>query len=49
VCDTVAADTAGKYSLAKMARIAAVSPRHLTRLFREELRTTQPSTSSWSG
>jgi transcriptional regulator GlxA family with amidase domain len=40
VCDTVAADPAGEYSLAKMAGIAAVSPRHLTRLFREQLRTT---------
>jgi transcriptional regulator GlxA family with amidase domain len=40
VCDAVTADPAGDYSLARLAGIAAVSPRQLTRLFREELRTT---------
>ncbi|HSZ41940.1 MAG TPA: GlxA family transcriptional regulator [Trebonia sp.] len=40
VCDAVTADPAGDYSLAGLAGIAAVSARHLTRLFREELRTT---------
>src|SRR5581483_3671846 len=37
VMDAVAADPAGDHSLAKMAAAAAVSPRHLTRLFRAEL------------
>jgi transcriptional regulator GlxA family with amidase domain len=40
VCDAVTADPAAEYSLARLAAIAAVSPRHLTRLFREEMRTT---------
>ena len=40
VCDAVTADPAGDYTLASLAKIAAVSPRHLTRLFQEELRTT---------
>jgi transcriptional regulator GlxA family with amidase domain len=40
VCDTVTADPSGQYSLPRLAEIAAVSPRQLTRLFREELRTT---------
>jgi transcriptional regulator GlxA family with amidase domain len=40
LCDTVAADPAGDYSLAKLAAMASVSPRHLTRLFRDELKTT---------
>ena len=40
VCDTVTADPAGDYSLTRLAEIASVSPRHLTRLFQEELRTT---------
>lgn len=40
VCDAVTADPAGEYSLVRLAGIAAVSPRHLTRLFRDELRTT---------
>jgi transcriptional regulator GlxA family with amidase domain len=40
VCDRVAAAPAGNYSLPRLAEMAAVSPRQLTRLFREELRTT---------
>ena len=40
LCDTVAASPAGDYSLAKLAAMASVSPRHLTRLFRDELKTT---------
>ena len=40
LCDTVAADPAGDYSLARLAAMASVSPRHLTRLFRDELKTT---------
>ena len=40
LCDTVAADPAGDYSLATLAAMASVSPRHLTRLFRDELKTT---------
>lgn len=38
--DVVAADPAGDYSLASLAALANVSPRHLTRLFRDELGTT---------
>jgi transcriptional regulator GlxA family with amidase domain len=38
--DTIAADPAGNYSLARMASLAAVSPRTLTRMFRDRLRTT---------
>jgi transcriptional regulator GlxA family with amidase domain len=37
VTDAVAADPAGDHSIARMAAAAAVSPRHLTRLFRAEL------------
>ncbi|TWF76183.1 AraC family transcriptional regulator with amidase-like domain [Pseudonocardia hierapolitana] len=37
VTDAVAADPAGDHSIARMAATAAVSPRHLTRLFRAEL------------
>jgi transcriptional regulator GlxA family with amidase domain len=40
VVDTVKADPAGDYSLTRLADIAKVSARHLTRLFREELDTT---------
>ena len=40
LCDTVAADPAGDYSLASLSSLANVSPRHLTRLFRDELGTT---------
>ena len=40
LCDTVAASPAGDYSLAALAAMANVSPRHLTRLFREEFGTT---------
>jgi transcriptional regulator GlxA family with amidase domain len=40
LCDTVAASPAGDYSLAALAAMASVSPRHLTRLFRDELKTT---------
>jgi transcriptional regulator GlxA family with amidase domain len=40
LCDTVAASPAGDYSLARLAAMASLSPRHLTRLFREELGTT---------
>jgi transcriptional regulator GlxA family with amidase domain len=40
VVDTVKADPTGSYSLQRMAEIARVSARHLTRLFREELDTT---------
>ncbi|MEU9607421.1 DJ-1/PfpI family protein [Streptomyces sp. NPDC048057] len=36
----VVADPAGEHTLPAMARAAAVSPRHLTRLFRNELHTT---------
>jgi transcriptional regulator GlxA family with amidase domain len=39
-CDTVAASPAGDYSLARLAAMASLSPRHLTMLFREELGTT---------
>ncbi|MGH3211947.1 MAG: GlxA family transcriptional regulator [Trebonia sp.] len=40
VCDTIAASPAGDYSLPKLAALANLSPRHLTRLFRDELKTT---------
>jgi transcriptional regulator GlxA family with amidase domain len=40
LCDTVAASPAGDYSLAGLAEMASVSPRHLTRLFHDELDTT---------
>ncbi|GHJ36715.1 GlxA family transcriptional regulator [Streptomyces sp. TS71-3] len=40
VVDTVKADPAGSYGAGHLARLAGVSPRHLTRLFREELGTT---------
>jgi transcriptional regulator GlxA family with amidase domain len=40
LCDTVATSPAGDYSLARLAAMANVSPRHLTRLFRDELNTT---------
>jgi transcriptional regulator GlxA family with amidase domain len=38
--DTIAEDPAGNHTLAAMAGRAGVSPRHLTRLFRDELGTT---------
>jgi transcriptional regulator GlxA family with amidase domain len=40
VVDRVKADPTAEYSLAALAEIARVSPRHLTRLFHEELDTT---------
>ncbi|TCN39668.1 transcriptional regulator GlxA family with amidase domain [Kribbella orskensis] len=40
VFDAVAADPAGEHSVPKLAALAAMSPRHLTRLFQEELGTT---------
>jgi transcriptional regulator GlxA family with amidase domain len=40
VFDAVAADPAGDHSIPKLAALAAMSPRHLTRLFHEELGTT---------
>ena len=40
LCDTIAADPAGDYSLPRLAAMANLSPRHLTRLFRDELKTT---------
>jgi transcriptional regulator GlxA family with amidase domain len=40
LCDTIAASPTGDYSLPALAAMANVSPRHLTRLFREELQTT---------
>jgi transcriptional regulator GlxA family with amidase domain len=40
VFDAVAADPAADHSPAALAALAAVSPRHLTRLFRDELGTT---------
>jgi transcriptional regulator GlxA family with amidase domain len=40
LCDTVAASPVGDYSLATLASMASLSPRHLTRLFRDELKTT---------
>lgn len=38
--EAVAADPAGEYSVDELAALAHLSPRHLTRLFREELGTT---------
>lgn len=40
VVEAVAADPAGEYSVDELAALAHLSPRHLTRLFREELGTT---------
>ena len=40
VVDTVNADPAAEYTAARLAEIARVSPRHLSRLFRDELDTT---------
>ena len=40
VIDAVNADPAGDYPAARLAEIARVSPRHLSRLFQEELNTT---------
>lgn len=40
VVDQVKSDPTAEYSLADLAQIARVSPRHLTRLFQEELNTT---------
>ncbi len=40
LCDAVAASPADDYSLARLAAMAHLSSRHLTRLFREELNTT---------
>ncbi len=40
VLDAVAEDPSGSHTLAAMARRAGVSPRHMTRLFREEMATT---------
>jgi transcriptional regulator GlxA family with amidase domain len=40
VCDAVAADPTADHSLTKLAATASLSPRHLTRLFQEELGTT---------
>jgi transcriptional regulator GlxA family with amidase domain len=40
LCDTVASSPASDYSLARLAAMANLSPRHLTRLFRDELKTT---------
>jgi transcriptional regulator GlxA family with amidase domain len=40
VFDAVAADPAGEHTIPKLAAQAALSPRHLTRLFQEELGTT---------
>jgi transcriptional regulator GlxA family with amidase domain len=40
LCDTIAADPAGDYSLPKLASMANLSSRHLTRLFRDELKIT---------
>jgi transcriptional regulator GlxA family with amidase domain len=40
VTDRVKSDPIGDYTLESLARIASVSPRHLTRLFHEELDTT---------
>jgi transcriptional regulator GlxA family with amidase domain len=40
VFDAVAADPAGEHTIPKLAAHAALSPRHLTRLFQEELGTT---------
>ncbi|MFF0339734.1 GlxA family transcriptional regulator [Kribbella sp. NPDC004875] len=40
IAETVVADPAGDHSLPNLAAAAAVSPRHLTRLFQNEFRTT---------
>jgi transcriptional regulator GlxA family with amidase domain len=40
VQDTVQADPSGDYSLGALAELVRVSPRHLTRMFRDELDTT---------
>lgn len=40
VFDAIAADPAGNHSIATLAAQASLSPRHLTRLFRDELGTT---------
>lgn len=40
ITDTVVADPAGDHTLPKLAATAAVSPRHLTRLFQNEFRIT---------
>jgi transcriptional regulator GlxA family with amidase domain len=40
VFDSIAADPAADHSITTLAAQAAVSPRHLTRLFRDEVRTT---------
>lgn len=40
ITDTVVADPAGDHTLPRLAATAAVSPRHLTRLFQNEFRTT---------
>ena len=40
VVDTILADPSAEYTAASMAAIARVSPRHLSRLFRDELETT---------
>ncbi|TCC11212.1 GlxA family transcriptional regulator [Kribbella soli] len=40
IADTVVADPAGDHTLPNLAAAAAVSPRHLTRLFQSEFRTT---------
>jgi transcriptional regulator GlxA family with amidase domain len=40
VVDLVKADPTGQYSVPQLAEYARVSPRHLTRLFHDELRTT---------
>jgi len=40
LCDAVAASPAGDYTLTTLAAMAHLSPRHLTRLFRDELKTT---------
>jgi transcriptional regulator GlxA family with amidase domain len=45
----VAADPAGDYSLASLAALANVSPRHLTRRFRDELGTTPAKYPSAAG
>jgi transcriptional regulator GlxA family with amidase domain len=40
VTDAVKANPSGDYSVHELSRLASVSPRHLTRLFHEELQTT---------
>jgi transcriptional regulator GlxA family with amidase domain len=40
LCDAIAASPGDDYSLARLAAMASLSPRHLTRLFRDELKTT---------